>query len=122
MSMYNHAYHDVVQRAVRTVQNHQSQKNLKVKNTAHTLGVCIIILYVSNFMTFIDVVPTTTPTTLTTVDTNPASSVSIGVARNNREDRYHANNTRFSSFSYLIIGATSSKGNGGYEFEILNDK
>ena len=78
--MYNPTYHAVVQRALRTVQNHKSQKNLKAKNTAHTPHACIIILHVSNLMTSIPVSPTTAPTT---VDTDLTSAVSIGVARNN---------------------------------------
>ena len=53
---------------------------------------------------------------------NPTSSFSIGVARNNTEDRYHTDNMSFSLVLCLIIGATSSKGDGGYEFEFLKDK
>ena len=49
-------------------------------------------------------------------DDDPTLSFSIGVARNNTEDRHHANNMCFSFVSYLIIGATSSNDNGGYEF------
>ena len=44
---------------------------------------------------------------------DPTSSFSIGVARNNIEDRYHANITCFFSGSYLIIGAASSNDDGG---------
>ena len=46
---------------------------------------------------------------------------SIGVTRNNAENRLHTNNTQFSFFSYLIIGTTNSKDNGGYEpFQTTN--
>ena len=53
---------------------------------------------------------------------DPTSVFSIGAARNNAENRLHTNNTRFSFFSYLIIGTTSSKDNGGYEFQFSNYK
>ena len=59
---------------------------------------------------------------VTPADANPTSAFSIGAARNNAENRLHTNNTRSPSFSYLIIGTTSSKDNGGYEFQFSNDK
>ena len=40
----------------------------------------------------------------------------VGVARNNTEDRC------YSFYSSLIIGATNSKGDGGYEFIFLKKK
>ena len=51
-------------------------------------------------------------------DTNddPTLYFSIGVAKNNTEDIYHANNTCFSFVSYFIIAATSTNDNGGYKF------
>ena len=54
----------------------------------------------------------------------PTSAFSIGVARrNNEEDRFDTrNNACFSIFSYLIIGAASSKDNGGYEVLLSNEK
>ena len=56
----------------------------------------------------------------------PTSRVSIGVARKCIGNRLHTNNTRFSFFSYLIIGATISNNDGGYEYEyelvLSNDK
>ena len=45
----------------------------------------------------------------------PALAFSIGVARNNAEEKYCANNTYFPFFSYLIIGAARSKNDGWYE-------
>ena len=53
---------------------------------------------------------------------DPTLVFSIGAARNNAENRLHTNNTRSPSFSYLIIGTTSSKDNGGYEFQFSNEK
>jgi len=53
---------------------------------------------------------------------DPTSVFSIGVARNNRENRFHANNKCFSFFPSLIIGTMTSKGNGGYKFIFSNDK
>ena len=95
------------------ITNHKKILKPKTQHT-HYVRACVIILHVSNFMTFIPVIPTTTPTA---VHTDQTSAISIGVTRNNTEDRYHTNNTYFPFISCLIIGATSSKGDGGYEFE-----
>ena len=54
---------------------------------------------------------------------NPTLSFSIGVARNNRESRYNANNTCLSFVSSLIVGVSStSEDSGGYKSVLSNDK
>ena len=53
---------------------------------------------------------------------DPTLVFSIGAARNNEENRLHTNNMPFSFFSYLIMGAKSSKDVGWYEFQFLNYK
>ena len=50
------------------------------------------------------------------------SALSIGIANNNTEDKLQTNDTHLSSFSYLVIGATSSKYDWWYEFVLSNDK
>jgi len=52
---------------------------------------------------------------------DPTPAFSIGVSRNNGENRFHTNNTRSCSFSYLIMGATSSKDDEGYNENTKNN-
>ena len=115
-SMYNPMYHVVVHRALKTVRNHQSQKYLDAKNSTHILHVCIIIWYVDNFTTFIPVIPATTPTSTSILSTMASirHRFSLVVELQEPVEKIDIMEiTCVSLFSYLIIRATSSKGDGG---------
>ena len=115
---YNPTYRVVVRRALRIVQILVSVWKFQDKNRANPRDRCKITSCHQNS----DSSRRCPDNNNNNCCSNPTSFFSIEAARDNTENRLHTNNTGFSFFSYLIIGTTSSKGNGGYEFQFSNDK